>query len=367
MSDGIPPRLDIVGEAEALIAAGQPATAATLLTKRIEQGRGGVLARECLVRALLLAGENGRALEAAKELAQLNPTIALAMTSLGDALRASANLPAAIAEYQRALRLDPEAGRARFGLGLAWLDAGEAEKALEAFAAVEENVTGLASATARAEALLTAQRSPPGYVRHLFDQFSASYDERMLGQLAYRAPATLRDLFSLVATFRHDLAILDLGCGTGLSGLAFRDLARTLDGVDLSPRMIEEARKRRIYDDLWVGDIEDKIAQRYDLIIAADTLVYLGDLQSAVARAAGALAAGGMILFTVERKDGEGFELGPKRRWRHSENYLRSVAGRCDLEISGLLECTPRHEAGEAVPGYAVALSHSVAIGREAG
>ena len=31
----------------------------------------------------------------------------------------------------------------------------------------------------------------------------------------------------------------------------------------------------------------------------------------------------GYFLFTVEKAEGDGFELGPKRRWRHSEAYLR--------------------------------------------
>jgi predicted TPR repeat methyltransferase len=48
--------------------------------------------------------------------------------------------------------------------------------------------------------------------------------------------------------------------------------------------------------------------------------------------------------------------LGPKRRWRHSENYLRSEAARANFEIVGFLECHPRTEAGVPVEGYAMAL-----------
>ena len=46
-------------------------------------------------------------------------------------------MPAAIAELQRALRLDPGLERARFLTGLAWLEAGEADKALEIFDGLE--------------------------------------------------------------------------------------------------------------------------------------------------------------------------------------------------------------------------------------
>src|SRR5206468_11849640 len=94
----------------------------------------------------------------------------------------------------------------------------------------------------------------------------------------------------------------------------------------------------------------------YDLILAADTLVYLGDLVSVFRTAHGRLTPDGFFLFTVEQA-AEGFELGPKRRWRHSEDYLRELADDTGLTVAGLVAATPRHEAGQPVPGFAVALS----------
>ena len=170
-------------------------------------------------------------------------------------------------------------------------------------------------------------RSDAGYVRHLFDQFSTDYDARMIQQLSYRAPAILRELADMTMAGRARLAVLDLGCGTGLSGAAFKDKAARLGGIDLSPAMIAKARARGIYDGLAVGDIEGELgAEDYDLVLAADTLVYLGDLQAVMSAVARALKPDGFFLFTVEKKDGEGFELGPKRRWRHSEGAIRALA-----------------------------------------
>jgi predicted TPR repeat methyltransferase len=68
------------------------------------------------------------------------------------------------------------------------------------------------------------------------------------------------------------------------------------------------------------------------------------------------LRPGGYFLFTVEKKDGDGFELGPKRRWRHSQSYLRATAEHAGFEICGFVACVPRSEAGVAVEGFAVAL-----------
>lgn len=332
--------------------------AVALLKPLVAEGRGGFVARLLLARALDASGHLAEAVALAGETARLHPDIAEAALAHGALLLAAEQLPDAIAEVQRALRIDPENAGARFLVGCAWLEAGEAEKALAAFSVLSpEEVPEVAAKIAEAEAMRTQARSNAGYVRHLFDQFSADYDERMLGQLVYRAPQALRELAQFVMPGLTGLAVLDLGCGTGLSGAAFKDRAAHLTGVDLSPAMIEKARARGVYDELLVGDIESGLGEnRYDLVIAADTLVYIGDLAVTLKTVAAALKAEGHFLFTTESKEGDDFELGPKRRWRHSESYLREMAAQYGFEVVGLLACVPRHEAHQPVPGFAVAL-----------
>ena len=179
----------------------------------------------------------------------------------------------------------------------------------------------------------------------------------MIGQLAYAAPQILSDLADLVMHGRDGLAILDLGCGTGLAGALFKSRAARLDGIDLSPAMVEKARSRHVYDSLVVGDIETALAGAYDLVLAADTLVYLGDLAPLFGAVAARLRPDGYFLFTTEAKAGNGFELGPKRRWRHSEAYLREQAAMAGLAVAGLVAASPRTEANQPVSGFAVALT----------
>ncbi|HVV64231.1 MAG TPA: methyltransferase domain-containing protein [Rhizomicrobium sp.] len=299
-------------------------------------------------------------LEAAREAALLDPLGAEAALGHGLALKAAARIAEAIGELQRALRLDPELAEARLALGEAWLEAGEPDRALQALERLEpdERVLG---AMARARAIKDRARSDPGYVRHLFDQFAQTYEATMTGALAYAAPKDLRRLYDFFPRGRAGLDILDLGCGTGLCGAAFRDLARRLDGVDLSPAMIAHARRRGIYDSLAVDDIETYLSREgpdYDLILAADAFVYLGDLAPVFSGAARRMKKGGALIFTVERLEGQGFELGPKRRWRHSEDYLRRTAAEEGLDPIGIVSCTPRYEANAPVDGLAIALTH---------
>lgn len=350
---------DPIEAAETLIAQGRAGDAAHGLRARLAAGRGGLLARLTLVKALVAAGDTQGALEEAREAVSLNPNIAVAVLALGEALLAADALPTAIAELQRALRIDPDLPRARELIAVAWLKAGEADKALEALGALESSPQ-VDAMIAAAQAIKTTPRSDAGYVRHLFDQFSADYDARMIGQLSYAGPQILLDLAALVMPGRGKLAILDLGCGTGLAGVVFKPLASRLDGVDLSPAMIEKARARGLYDQLHIADLETALAEagpRYDLILAADTLVYLGDLRPVFEGVRARLTPEGYFLFTTEAKSGDGFELGPKRRWRHSEAYLRVTAQAAGLSVAGLVAATPRSEANQPVDGFAVALT----------
>ena len=52
---------------------------------------------------------------------------------------------------------------------------------------------------------------------------------------------------------------IDLGCGTGISGSAFKEYTDYIVGVDISNEMISIARKKNIYDELILGEINDAI------------------------------------------------------------------------------------------------------------
>jgi len=166
------------------------------------------------------------------------------LVALGEALLAAENLPAAIAELQRALRADPGHVRARFLTGGHGWKRARRKKRWRFFRTLDaQDVPGLADIVARAEAIKNAARSDAGYVRHLFDQFSAAMTAAMWAAGLRRAANPGRVGRSGDGG-RGDLRILDLGCGTGLAGLAFQSRALRLDGIDLSPAMIEKARAR---------------------------------------------------------------------------------------------------------------------------
>jgi predicted TPR repeat methyltransferase len=273
-------------------------------------------------------------------------------------LAADANLTAAIAEYQRAARLSPESAAPQVAIARLWAEIGEWDKAEEALARTDTSDADMAALKAQIASGRNAPRFGESFVRHLFDQFSADYDDRMLGRLGYAAPAILRDLAAMYWGPKPKArATLDLGCGTGLSGKAFADIAKPLTGVDLSPKMLSQARATGLYATLVEADIETWLAAAppgaFQTVLAADVFVYLGDLAPSFAGVARILPPGGEFLFTVEKGETGKFALGERRRWRHSEAYLRQLAAHFGFEPASLIAATLRHDAGKPVDGLA--------------
>jgi len=152
-----------------------------------------------------------------------------------------------------------------------------------------------------------------------------------------------------------------LGCGTGLAGPLFRPYSASLTGVDLSGRMLEKAAKRQVYDQLLEAELTEFLAnttQTFDIIIAADTLVYFGDLGDFFAAARRVLAPGGTLAFTLEKADtaddGEPYFLRLHGRYSHRVNYVRTALHDQGLAPGRINDITPRKEAGVPVQGILV-------------
>ena len=202
------------------------------------------------------------------------------------------------------------------------------------------------------------------YVRRLFDQYAARYDTALTERLAYRGPALLRGAVEQVMTAAgrplHFGAMLDLGCGTGLGGAAFRALVDRLTGVDLSPAMVAQAGQKAIYDRLATGDLtgfltgEAESAAQYQIIIAADVFVYVNDLEPVVAAAAHVLAPRGLFAFTVETHSGDGVKLLPTLRYAHGERYIRDALEAAGLEPARIEAVAVRSEKGAPVESLVV-------------
>lgn len=216
---------------------------------------------------------------------------------------------------------------------------------------------GVAMHLARIGKRPTPETAPEPYVRALFDDYADRFETHLAGPLSYRGPQLLRcALERLGAT--HFATVVDLGCGTGLCGAEFRAESMHLTGVDLSPRMIEAARGKAVYDRLAVGSNEDFLraepAGSVSLVLAADVLVYTGDLAPILSAVRQTLAPGGRFAFTLQLAEAGTYRVGTDLRYAHGEAYVRAVALAEGLEIAMLEQAAKRREAGVDVPGLVV-------------
>ncbi|MDE2283230.1 MAG: methyltransferase domain-containing protein [Hyphomicrobiales bacterium] len=202
------------------------------------------------------------------------------------------------------------------------------------------------------------------YVQRLFDQYAGRYDVALTERLDYRGPALLREAVetTMKAAGRQLRfgSTLDLGCGTGLAGAAFRPLVDWLVGVDLAPAMIAQAQAKGLYDRLLTAEIAAFLADaagnaaRYHLVVAADVFVYVNDLAPAFAGVAPVLAPGGVFAFTVETHQGDGVKLLPTLRYAHGSPYIHKTLAAAGLAPVSIAKAAVRSEKGVPVESLVV-------------
>jgi predicted TPR repeat methyltransferase len=337
--------------------------------------------RYAIARELAARGELAGAADVLVQALDRAPDFAAAWFALGEVRERRGDARGAVEAFRRALAIDPADSQGA-GLRAARLEGGAASM-------------------------------PPAYVRTLFDQYAPHYDRALVEDLAYRAPRLLREAVERVQAARglppKFRRMLDLGCGTGLAAEAFADCCEAMFGIDISPGMIEQARRKNLYAGLAVADLVEALAflplpegeracpgldpgsilaegedrvrgsrsgiparspsphpsplrgegvecgspqqARADLIVAADVFAYLGDLEPVCRAAAAVLEPDGLFAFTAETQAGEGVVLGEKLRYAHSGAHVRTALEAAGLSVLTLAEASLRTEAGVPVPG----------------
>ena len=205
------------------------------------------------------------------------------------------------------------------------------------------------------------ERASDEYVQNVFDGYAEHFDVHLQQGLRYDIPAlmekTLRKMLRLSPQAHASLSYLDLGCGTGLGAKALEHLTRRRIGVDLSPKMIEKARGRKLYDELIVSDIAPYLEQAnetFDLLTALDVFVYIGNLDPIFAAARKAMKPGSRFAFSVEGDDfaENGFTLRSSGRFAHSGKYLHGLAAKYGYAVELIEPAVIRYESQKPLDGY---------------
>jgi predicted TPR repeat methyltransferase len=292
-----------------------------------------------------------------------NPQHFDAHNNLGSLLRERGRLDDALSAYRQALALRPDDGDSYRRVGTTLVALGRLDEARDVYRRwldVEPQSPLAQHYAAACAAVAAPARASDEYVRRTFDTFATSFDAVLEG-LKYRAPALINQAVAArLGAPSRSLDVLDAGAGTGLCGPGLRPYARRLVGVDLSPGMLAKAHERGGYDQLEEAELSAYMRAHpaaFDLIVSADTFVYLGELEGPLAAASLALRPGGHVVFTLERDDAPpagGFRIHPHGRYAHGEAYVRASLQATGFEATTIERAQPRFESGQAVEGMLV-------------
>ncbi|MCF6281991.1 MAG: tetratricopeptide repeat protein [Candidatus Polarisedimenticolaceae bacterium] len=309
-----------------------------------------------LGQALMQLGRLSEALSYYQKTVTLQPHYFSAWFNLGKVEMALGQYDKAIAALRKALELQPDSSLILHSLGSALAVADQNDEAIRCYERLlelrpEDESAKHALAVLKGE---TTARAPQGHVASIFDELSTSFEQHLC-ELGYEIPAliyqSLIEQTSEDVQFKH---MLDMGCGTGLAGPLFSKHAVQLDGVDLSPKMVELARAKEVYSQLETADLIGYLQQsedKYDLLLATDVFVYLGDLHPVFKAVTESAQAGAWFLFSIELCEGDDYQLCATGRYAQSAAYIERLAKEFGFSIKAEQDVTVREEQGKAVPG----------------
>ena len=170
-----------------------------------------------------------------------------------------------------------------------------------------------------------------------YDQWAAEYDQDLENQFGYVAPIRAADMFARMVS--SDAVVLDAGAGTGLVGL---ELAKrgfgTIDAIDLSQGMLDEAGSKGVYRSLRQMDLTERLDiedDAYDGCTCIGTLTYGHVPASAIDELVRVVKPGGVFVYSLrpELLESHGFAA------KHAE-----------LEAAGKLELLEQGDTFQGLP-----------------
>lgn len=140
-------------------------------------------------------------------------------------------------------------------------------------------------------------------VSDFYDTWAETYDEH-LKEWDYRAPNYAAELLKRYVSTGQ--AILDAGCGTGLTGKALHLAGyENISGIDISATSLDKADQLNVYSSLLVHDLQQPLPIQdndYDALICIGVLTYIENCQSLFKEFCRIVKPGGHIAFS-QRSD----------------------------------------------------------------
>jgi predicted TPR repeat methyltransferase len=287
----------------------------------------------------------------------LEPLDAEALFNRAHSLMLTGQLNEALDDLKKILAIDDKHINTHTNLAAIYLKLKNKARALAHYQTIL-NLTDKHAIASYMVNALTQQATPDGapleYIKNLFDNYAFQFDTHLQNILHYKTPELMHKLLKPFLK-ENNYNVLDLGCGTGLSGQCFIDIKKKLTGIDISPNMLNKAKEKACYDILIETDILHGITELqgedFDLILCIDTLVYFGYLNLFFSKIPACLTENGLLGLSIELSDEtiSSYILQTNGRYQHGKTYVIELAKKNKLKLLKYKTIAGRQQDNEAV------------------
>ena len=149
-----------------------------------------------------------------------------------------------------------------------------------------------------------------------YEAWADTYDEEIT-ENNYAQPSRCASALAQFSTI-DEINVLDIGCGSGLSGLALNDFGfKNIDGCDFSPSMLEKAKSTNVYQKLFLADINEELdieEETYDAVCAVGVLAFAHVRTEALRQMLRVVKSKGLLVIGLNEHYWEGGSVGEKIR-----------------------------------------------------
>ena len=307
--------------------------------------------------------KNQKAVLCFLKVVQINPKHYSAYNNLGIVFKDMGDLNKAKECYEKALKINPNHLNSYYNLGntlFSLRDFKKAQNVYETALKLNPNDKYLSHMISSLSGK-NQKNAPQEYIVNVFDNFANKFDDFLTKNLKYKVPEKLLKLLEKNPHVKKKFkSVVDIGCGTGLSGSIFRNISINLIGVDVSKKMLDKAKNKKIYDYLIQDEAVsylNKTTKNFDLFISTDVFIYVGDLEEIFSIISLKSNPGAIFCFSVEKNTNEDFKLLKSARYSHSKKYIKHLADKYNFFINNCEETEIRFELNSSLLGYIFVLS----------
>lgn len=314
-------------------------------------------------------GEHDRASAQFAEVLRVRPSYPVLFFNLAIRLQEQGKLDDAIDRFTDALRLRPDFLEAHYHVAVLFAMRNRVQEAHDHLARYlagdPDDKMGARMVLARLGLGPLPDRASNAHVNRMYELRADSYDQWNTYYAHELIARTLTRLLPNSGAFD----ILDAGCGTGLTGALIREAARQLDGIDLSSAMLEKAKQKGVYTNLYQDEFVAFMVNHpasYDVVVSAGALIHVGELTSVFDATATTLRDEGLFVFTLllneDEREGHEVMVAPLGGYceggcyLHGRDYVRRVARDTGFAVVSVETDVHERSKGDEKPGLVVAL-----------